>query len=120
MVQGWVALRAARPRGTAPARSAAWTRRSAPGASAPAVSKQHVPLPLPVPRRLARRTWMCLPGVPGPGTAIAEVPSTATPLEQQIWRGIHEGAHLDHLTSLAGLGGPLAPSPGEFGAGLLV
>jgi hypothetical protein len=75
---------------------------------------------LPVTRRLARRTWMCLPGLPGPGSAIAEVPSTATPLEQQVWRGIHEGAHLDHLASLARLGGPLAPSPGEFGAGLLV
>ena len=64
---------------------------------------------------------MCLPGLPGPGTAIAEVPSTATAMEQQIWRGIHEGAHLDHLSSLARLRRrPLAPSPGEFGAGLLV
>src|SRR5580704_13553872 len=63
---------------------------------------------------------MCLPGLPGPGTAIAEVPSTATPMAQQIWRGIHEGAHLDHLSSLARLSRPLAPNPGEFGAGLLV
>jgi hypothetical protein len=22
-------------------------------------------------------------------------------MEQQIWRGIHEGAHLDHLSSMA-------------------
>ncbi len=86
----------------------------------PSPSYEHVAVRLPVTRRLARRTWMCLPGLPGPGTAIAEVPSTATPLEQQIWRGIHEGAHLDHLSALARLGGPLAPSPGEFGAGLLV
>jgi hypothetical protein len=85
----------------------------------PSPSDSHVTLRLPVNRRLARRTWMCLPGLPGPGTVIAEVPSTATPLEQQIWRGIHEGAHLDHLTSLA-RHGPLAPSPGEFGAGLLI
>jgi len=85
----------------------------------PSPSDAHVTLRLPVNRRLARRTWMCLPGLPGPGTAIAEVPSTATPLKQQIWRGIHEGAHLDHLTSLARRG-PLAPSPGEFGAGLLI
>src|SRR5580704_13351713 len=63
---------------------------------------------------------MCLPGLPGPGTAIAEMPSTATPMAQQIWRGIHEGAHLDHLSSLARLSRPLAPNPGEFGAGLLV
>jgi len=86
----------------------------------PSPSEAHVTLRLPVNRRLARRTWMCLPGLPGSGTAIAEVPSTAAPMEQQIWRGIHEGAHLDHLSSLARLRRPLAPSPGEFGAGLLV
>jgi len=90
----------------------------------PSPSADHFTLRLPLNRRLARRTWMCLPGLPGPGTAIAEVPSTATAIEQQIWRGIHEGAHLDHLSSLARLrhppGRPLAPSPGEFGAGLLV
>ena len=87
----------------------------------PSPSDEHVTLRLPaVNRRLARRTWMCLPGLPSPGTAIAEVPSTATPMAQQIWRGIHEGAHLDHLSSLARLGRPLAPNPGEFGAGLLV
>jgi hypothetical protein len=85
----------------------------------PSPSDAHVTLRLPVSRRLARRTWMCLPGLASPGTVIAEVPSTAPPLEQQIWRGIHEGAHLDHLTSLARRG-PLAPSPGEFGAGLLI
>jgi hypothetical protein len=82
----------------------------------PSPTGEHVTLRLPVTRRLARRTWMCLPGLPGPG--IAEVPSTATVPEQQIWRGIHEGAHLDHLTSLARLGHG-APSPAEFGAGLL-
>ena len=86
----------------------------------PSPSEDHVTLQLPVSRRLARRTWMCLPGLPGPGTAIAEVPSAATPMAQQIWRGIHEGAHLDHLSALARLGRPLAPNPGEFGAGLLV
>jgi hypothetical protein len=86
----------------------------------PSPSEGHVTLNLPVNRRLARRTWMCLPGRPGPGTAILELPSTATPMAQQIWRGIHEGAHLDHLSSLARLSGPVAPNPGEFGAGLLV
>ena len=87
----------------------------------PSPSEGHVTLRLPaVNRRLARRTWMCLPGLPGPGTAIAEVPSTATQMAQQIWRGIHEGAHLDHLSSLARLSRPLAPNPGEFGAGLLI
>jgi len=88
----------------------------------PLPSDEHVTLRLPVSRRLARRTWMCLPGLPGPGTAAAEVPSTATPLAQQIWRGIHEGAHLDHLAALSRLDGPApaAPSPAEFGAGLMV
>ena len=86
----------------------------------PSPSEGHITLRLPVNRRLARRTWMCLPGLPGPGTAIIEVPSTATPMAQQIWRGIHEGAHLDHLGSLARLSRPLAPNPGEFGAGLLI
>ena len=63
---------------------------------------------------------MCLPGLPVPGTAIAEVPSTATAMAQQVWRGIHEGAHLDHLGVLARVRRGLAPSPGEFGAGLLL
>jgi hypothetical protein len=90
----------------------------------PLPTDEHVTVRLPVSRRLARRTWMCLPGLPGPGTAVAEVPSSATPLAQQIWRGIHEGAHLDHLAVLARLDGrgtcPAAPSPTEFGAGLMV
>jgi hypothetical protein len=86
----------------------------------PSPSDGHVTLRLPVNRRLARRTWMCLPGLPAPGTAIAEVPSTATAMAQQVWRGIHEGAHLDHLGSLARVRRGLAPSPGEFGAGLLL
>src|SRR5579862_1146165 len=90
----------------------------------PLPTDEHVTVRLPVSRRLARRTWMCLPGLPGPGTAVAEVQSTATPLAQQIWRGIHEGAHLDHLAVLARLRGPgpgpYAPSPAEFGAGLMV
>jgi hypothetical protein len=85
----------------------------------PSPSDAHVTLRLPVSRRLARRTWMCLPGMASPSTTTAEVPSSATALEQQIWRGIHEGAHLDHLASLARRG-PLVPSPAEFGAGLLI
>jgi len=100
----------------------------------PSPSDAHRTVRLPVNRFLARRTWMCLPG-PGPikgsgkgsskgpsegsGPAVAEVPSTASPLAQQIWRGIHEGAHLDHLAALTALGGA-APSPAEFGAGLLI
>lgn len=94
----------------------------------PSPSDAHRTVRLPVNRFLARRTWMCLPGTgpgpskgsdPGPGPAVAEVPSTASPLAQQIWRGIHEGAHLDHLAALTALGA-VAPSPAEFGAGLLI
>src|SRR5580692_11172847 len=92
----------------------------------PSPSDAHRTVRLPVNRFLARRTWMCLPGRPGsgrpdpgPGPAVAEVPSTASPLAQQIWRGIHEGAHLDHLAALTALGAA-APSPAEFGAGLLI
>jgi hypothetical protein len=83
----------------------------------PSPSDAYRTVRLPVDRFLARRTWMCLPERPGP--AVAEVPSNASPLAQQIWRGIHEGAHLDHLGALAALG-PAAPSPAEFGAGLLI
>src|SRR5579872_2667167 len=87
-------------------------------------SDAHLTVRLPVNRFLARRTWMCLPRAGAspcarPGPAVAEVPSTASPLAQQIWRGIHEGAHLDHLAALTALG-PAAPSPAEFGAGLLI
>jgi hypothetical protein len=67
----------------------------------PSPSDDHLTLRLPVGRRLARRTWMCLPGLPRPATVIAEVPSIATPLAQQVWRGIHEGAHLDYLSLLS-------------------
>jgi len=88
----------------------------------PSPSDAHRTVRLPVTRFLARRTWLCLPGqvgaAPGPGPAVAEVPSTASPLAQQIWRGIHEGAHLDHLSALTALR-PAAPSPAEFGTGLL-
>ena len=88
----------------------------------PSPSDAHRTVRLPVTRLLARRTWLCLPGraeaEPGPGPAVAEVPSTASPLAQQIWRGIHEGAHLDHLSALTALR-PAAPSPAEFGTGLL-
>ena len=89
----------------------AWGRRYRPSADG-----AHAAVCLPVSRRLARRTWMCLPWL---GVTIADVPSTATPLAQQIWRGIHEGAHLDHLGVLA-RSGATAPSPAEFGTGLLV
>jgi hypothetical protein len=89
----------------------------------PSPGDAHRTIRLPVDRFLARRTWMCLParvGIePGPGPVVVEVPSTASPLAQQIWRGIHEGAHLDHLSALTALE-PAAPSPAEFGAGLLV
>jgi hypothetical protein len=97
------------------ARQLAWGARYRPSPGDP-----YRTVRLPVNRFLARRTWMCLPGQlggePDPGPAVAEVPSTASPLAQQIWRGIHEGAHLDHLSAL----GPAAPCQAEFGAGLMI
>jgi hypothetical protein len=107
------------------ARQLAWGARYRPSPGDP-----YPTVRLPVNRFLARRTWMCLPARegargwapeltepgPGPGPAVAEVPSTASPLAQQIWRGIHEGAHLDHLSAL----GPAAPCLAEFGAGLMI
>jgi hypothetical protein len=94
----------------------------------PSPSDAHRTVRLPVDRFLARRTWMCLPGrvgaEPALGPVVADVPSTASPLAQQIWRGIHEGAHLDHLSALTALGSaapsPAALSPAEFGAGLMI
>ncbi len=67
------------------ARQLAWGARYRPSPNG-----AYVTVRLPVNRFLARRTWMCLPGRPGPGPAVAEVPSTARPLAQQIWRGIHD------------------------------
>ena len=100
----------AQPRSVS-ARQLAWGAQYRPSAALNPVN-----VPLPIGRRLVRRAWMCLPG---PVAAAAEVESGAPRREQQIWRGIHDGAHLDHLAMITRQH-PAAPSPAEFGAGLLV
>ncbi|TYB66637.1 hypothetical protein FXF51_16130 [Nonomuraea sp. PA05] len=66
---------------------------------------------------LARRVWMRLPGHPA---VLVDVPRRAPEPYRRVWRGIHEGAHLDHLAAGEGRSGSLAgPHPAEFGHGLL-
>jgi hypothetical protein len=55
------------------------------------------------------RSWLRLPGA---GPALFAAPRAVVPARARVWRGIHEGAHLDHL---AATGHDI-----EFGAGLLV
>ncbi|GAA1507893.1 hypothetical protein GCM10009677_45760 [Sphaerisporangium rubeum] len=60
---------------------------------------------------LAGRCWMRLPSPAGPRNVYADVPRRAAPLQERIWRGVHEGAHLDHLAA--------TPLGVEFGYGLM-
>lgn len=88
----------------------------------PSPAEPDLTFSLPVSRRLARRSWMTLPGPPGqpgPCTAIADIPSAGSPMEQQVWRGIHEAAHLDHLAAVTRSGTAAVPIGAEYGAGLL-
>ncbi|MBO3750636.1 hypothetical protein J5X84_31550 [Streptosporangiaceae bacterium NEAU-GS5] len=61
---------------------------------------------------LAGRTWMTLPTALGTRVVLIDVPRgpDRPELQRRIWRGVHDGAHLDLLTE----GGF------EFGSGLLV
>src|SRR5260370_30504739 len=56
----------------------------------PAPRPTHLTLRLPMNRRLARRTWMCLPRLPGPGTPIAPPPPPPPPLPQPLCPPIHQ------------------------------
>ncbi|WP_066375120.1 hypothetical protein [Herbidospora mongoliensis] len=60
---------------------------------------------------LAWRTWMRLPGERGLITVLVDHTHRAPELRRRVWRGIHDGAHLDHL---AACGEDI-----EFGRGLL-
>ncbi|HEU5030424.1 MAG TPA: hypothetical protein VFV01_36315 [Spirillospora sp.] len=68
---------------------------------------------------LVWRSWMRLAAATGPETVVVERPPLAPPLSRLVWRGLHDGAHLDHMAALARTD-PSAPLPIEFGAGLLL
>lgn len=88
-------------------------------------------LPTRIDRQLAWRCWMRLPGPdtrePARVTLIETAPpkpqaphTAAAALRQRVCHGIHNGAHLDHLSALSVDSHPTtAHSPLEFGAGLL-
>jgi hypothetical protein len=65
---------------------------------------------------LASRTWMNLPAAGGMLPVLVDVPRGQGRPEPQrrIWRGIHDGAHLDLLDLLD------AAADAEFGSGLLL
>ncbi len=60
---------------------------------------------------LAWRTWMRLPGEHGLITVLVDHTHRAPEIRRRVWRGVHDGAHLDHL---AACGDEI-----EFGEGLL-
>ncbi|WP_157555693.1 hypothetical protein [Herbidospora yilanensis] len=60
---------------------------------------------------LAWRTWMRLPGQRGLITVLVDGTHRAPEPRRRVWRGVHDGAHLDHL---AACGDDI-----EFGRGLL-
>ncbi|GAB3408132.1 hypothetical protein [Flindersiella endophytica] len=78
-----------------------------------------VVLPSRLGRQLARRAWYRLPGATGPVNVVADLGAHAHPATQRIWRGVHDGSHLDHLETLARQG-DRAPAAIEYGAGLQV
>jgi hypothetical protein len=70
--------------------------------------------------RLMWHTWMCLPtaGPTAPTPVVIDVPFPAPACRRRIWRGLHDGAHLDHLAAST-QATHAAPSPAEFGQGLV-
>jgi hypothetical protein len=92
-----------------------WGRRyrPSPGDVEPVVVRR------PLPRGLMWRSWFRLPWAGDTRTVVVERPSRDPAIRRLIWRGVHDGAHLDHITALTGLT-DAAPSPVEFGWGLAV
>lgn len=86
----------------------------------PGPTRDHLVAAVDVPAGLAWRTWLTLPAAGGPVVVALDLPvSKGTPRQQWIWRGIHDGAHLDHLAVLS-RAAQAPPTPAEFGRGLLV
>ncbi|WP_436761472.1 hypothetical protein [Streptosporangium sp. V21-05] len=77
----------------------------------PTPSRDHVIVPGAAFSGMLWRTWMRLPGRRGPVNALVDGQRPVPGLQRRVWRGIHDGAHLDHLAATSG--------EIEFGAGLL-
>lgn len=67
---------------------------------------------------LMRRTWLWLPTRNGGVATVVDGRPRRTGGAAHVWRGIHDGAHLDHLAAVAPRC-PGAPGQIEFGTGLL-
>ncbi len=87
--------------------------RPSPGGVAPAVVERVLP------PGLLWRSWFRLPWPDRPALVVVERPPRIPVTRRLVWRGIHDGAHLDHLAALRAPAGA-APSPAEFGRGLAV
>jgi hypothetical protein len=72
-----------------------------------------------LPEGLVWRSWFRLPWAGRTATVVVERPAHVPRAQRLIWRGVHDGAHLDHIDAVARLTGA-APSPLEFGHGLAV
>lgn len=72
-----------------------------------------------LPPGLLWRSWFRLPWPDRPEFVVVERPARIPVVQRLVWRGIHDGAHLDHMVALAELS-PAAPSPAEYGWGLTV
>lgn len=93
-----------------------WGARFRPSASE---TLEPVVVPSGLGRRVARRAWYRLPDTAGSVNVVADLSSRAHPATQRVWRGVHDGTHLDHLNVLARRSGR-APAEIEYGAGLQV
>jgi hypothetical protein len=90
-----------------------WGERYRPSATGAEVVVVHPDLP----KGSLRRSWLRLPWAGDVATVLVERPVRVSPLHRLIWRGIHDGAHVDHIEALTRFT-DAAPSPAEFGHGL--
>jgi hypothetical protein len=104
--------------GSGPGRSAEQLRWGA--AYRPGPIGDHLVAAADIAAGLARRSWLSLPAAGGPVVIALDLPALkGTPRQRWIWRGIHDGAHLDHLAVLTRVT-QATPTPAEFGRGLLL
>jgi hypothetical protein len=72
-----------------------------------------------LPPGLLWRSWFRLPWPDRTDFVVVERPARIPVVQRLVWRGIHDGAHLDHMVALAALT-RTAPSPAEYGWGLVM